>query len=84
VDLAVSRKSGNVNDDADALKLVRTLSGAKALDTQPDLSGEKVGTRLIASVGRKVCQIPHGEIHGLVAGLHRNSENLERRATLDS
>ena len=33
----------------DALKRVRTLSRAKAPDTEPDLSGEKVGTRFIAS-----------------------------------
>ncbi len=48
VDLAVSRKNGKANQDADALKRVRTLSGAKALDTNPNLSGEKVGTRFTA------------------------------------
>src|SRR5437763_10067212 len=35
----------------DALKRVPTLSGAKALDLGPDLSGEEVGTRFITSVG---------------------------------
>ena len=36
--------------DASALKRVRTLSCAKALGMGPDLSGEDVGTRFIASV----------------------------------
>src|SRR5882762_4434353 len=40
-----------MNCQKDALKRVRTLSGAKALDIEPDLSGEKVGTRFSASVG---------------------------------
>ena len=47
-----SKKQGN----ADALKQVRTFSGAKALDTEPDLSGEKVGTRFIASVGQFIAR----------------------------
>ncbi|HWS83394.1 MAG TPA: flippase activity-associated protein Agl23 [Ktedonobacteraceae bacterium] len=34
----------------DAIKRVRTLSRAKAPDPRPDLSGERVGTRFIASV----------------------------------
>src|SRR5438309_972114 len=34
----------------DALKRVPTFSGAKALGAKPDLSGERVGTRFIASV----------------------------------
>jgi putative copper export protein len=38
--------------DADPIKRVRTLSRAKALETGPDLSGEDVGTRFSASVGR--------------------------------
>jgi len=50
VDLAVSRKNGKVHGDTDILKQVRTFSRAKALNTPPDLSGEKVGTQFIASV----------------------------------
>lgn len=41
-----SQKQGK----ADALKRVRTLPGAKALDIEPDLSGEEVGARFIAPV----------------------------------
>src|SRR5271167_3014928 len=47
--LMSSQKQGK----ADPLQRVRTFSGAKALDAGPDLSGEKVGTRFIASVGVK-------------------------------
>src|SRR5260370_23540269 len=59
------RGSTDAKTDAktDALKPVRTLSGAKALDTGTDLSGEKVGTRFSASVeggGTKVICIDHG------------------------
>src|SRR5260370_23765690 len=58
------RGSTDAKTDAktDALKPVRTLSGAKALDTGTDLSGEKVGTRFSASVeggGTKVICIDH-------------------------
>lgn len=57
----LSSVEGEVSDvDADAPKRVRTLSGAKALDTGADLSGENVGTRFImcplgiASMGRRL------------------------------
>src|SRR5260370_3645166 len=69
------RMSGSeclANADADPLQRVHTLSGAKALDTGPDLSGEKVGTRFTAC--------PLGIASAATPDL--SSDNVETRFTV--
>jgi hypothetical protein len=70
--------TGPAHSKADALKRVPTLSGAKALDIRPDLSGEKVGTPSLLSRLASVVQRPFATLR---SRLRKSSDSFHARCS---